>query len=241
VDQVRFQERLQDAAVISGRLAHGFDNILTGILGFGELSLTQTPSEAPTYAFMEEVVRAAQLGVQFTQHLHVLHRCSTATSGPAAVDWVAGEEAVRLRGTLEAAQKLEVAVPANLPQVAIDAEVVRQVLGRLLDNAREALGTSVGTITLAARELATHGTAGWLGNPQPGSAVELTITDTGPGLSPEARERLFVEPFFTTKPRQRGLGLAIVYRTLLAHKGGLRLECGPNRGTRVRVLLPLSA
>ena len=47
----------------------------------------------------------------------------------------------------------------------------------------------------------------------------VTITDTGSGIKPEVRRRLFVEPFFTTKVRHRGLGLAIAYRILCAHRG----------------------
>jgi signal transduction histidine kinase len=62
-------------------------------------------------------------------------------------------------------------------------------------------------------------------------------------MKPEVRKRLLVEPFFTTKVRHRGLGLAIAYRILCAHRGGLQIDGvpAPGTGTQVRVVLPLAA
>ena len=62
-------------------------------------------------------------------------------------------------------------------------------------------------------------------------------------MKPEVRRRLLVEPFFTTKVRHRGLGLAIAYRVLCAHRGGLQIDTvpAPGTGTQVRVVLPLAA
>jgi signal transduction histidine kinase len=71
--------------------------------------------------------------------------------------------------------------------------------------------------------------------------VEVRIADTGPGLTDDARRRMFVEPFFTTKFRHRGLSLAVVYRMLYAHRGGVQVDSQPGRGTTVRVVLPLAA
>jgi CheY-like chemotaxis protein len=68
----------------------------------------------------------------------------------------------------------------------------------------------------------------------------VTITDTGSGLSPEARRRLFSDVFFSTKKRQRGLGLALVYAHLATHQGGLRFGPHPEQGTAVRLYLPVA-
>ena len=68
------------------------------------------------------------------------------------------------------------------------------------------------------------------------------MADNGPGIKPEVRRRLFAEPFFTTKVRHRGLGLAVCYRILCAHRGGIQLSpvAAPGTGTQVRVVLPLA-
>lgn len=239
-DWKRFQERLQDAAVMTGRVAHAFDNVLTGILGFAELTLSQAPTKSATHDYVSEVLRAAQQGVGLTQELHLFSRCSTSGSGPTSLSLVLAEEEARLREAAGSAVQVRLNLPADLPPVAIDADALRQVVRQLLDNARESGANSV---TASARMMEQTAPAGaeWIGPVGNGLVVELTIADTGSGMTSEVRRRLFQEPFFTTKPRHRGLGLAIVCRILLAHRGALRLETDPERGTIARVLLPLAS
>jgi signal transduction histidine kinase len=95
-------------------------------------------------------------------------------------------------------------------------------------------------VIAVATEVAPGDLAGYLGNPAPGPNIEITIRDAGPGMTEDARRRVFVEPFFTTKARHRGLGLAVVYRSLYAHRGGVRVEHGTGRGTTVTVVVPLA-
>lgn len=240
-EQLRYHQRLQDAAALSGRLAHAFDNILTGILGFAELTLSTTPSDSVTAQYVTEVLRAAQQGVQLTQQFHQFSRSSNVAGGSASVPLVLSELEKMLRATLEKSVTLELDVPPELPLAAISSENLHQVIGHLLDNAREAVG-SAGVIRLSARrcELSREQCAPLLGNPAPGPFVEIAVADSGPGLTGEARQRLFVEPFFSNKPRHRGLGLAHVYRLLHAHKAGFAIEPRAGGGLVARLYLPLA-
>ena len=68
----------------------------------------------------------------------------------------------------------------------------------------------------------------------------MTVADAGSGVKPDLRPKLFHEPFVTTKAGRRGLGLAIVYRTLAAHRGGVRLDAA-DPGTVARFVLPVAA
>jgi CheY-like chemotaxis protein len=124
----------------------------------------------------------------------------------------------------------------------MEREGLRQVLHQLLDNAIEAQGNG-GNITLRARvvELSVERCGELLGEPTPGPCVELEISDTGHGLSTEAREKVLVEPFFSTKHRQHGLGLAIVFGILRGCGGGFSLQNGPSGGVVARCYLPLAA
>jgi len=100
-------------------------------------------------------------------------------------------------------------------------------------------------VRVAARpiELTDADARAYLGRVGVGGYLQITVSDTGPGIKPEVRRRLFVEPFYTTKVRHRGLGLAIAYRVLCAHRGGIQIEPvpSPGTGTQVRVVLPLAA
>ena len=104
-----------------------------------------------------------------------------------------------------------------------DALVLRGVFLNLLLNAAEAMGGS-GTIRVSVAVS--------------GSTCRVSIRDTGPGIPAEARERIF-EPFFTTKHRGTGLGLPIVRRQVELHGGEVSVDCPPDGGTIVTVLLPL--
>jgi signal transduction histidine kinase len=241
LDQNHLQQRLLDAAVMSGRIAHAFDNVLTGILGFTELTLSMA-TDATLQQYLGEVLQAAQSGIQLTQQLHLFNRCAASGAGPVRLCMVVTEEEVRLRQALDEKIELNIDVPGDLPAVGLEAEPLRQVLCQLLDNARESLA-GAGTISLSAQkaEIDAATCAGLYGRPQPGECIEVIVADTGGGLGADARQRLFRDPFFSTKPRHRGLGLAIVYRILHAHHGGLQLEASPRGGTRARVFLPLAS
>jgi signal transduction histidine kinase len=135
---------------------------------------------------------------------------------------------VRLVGQSLAKAGIEVRVdlPSNLPRVEGEARALNQVFLNLLKNAAESLTGRGGCIDLAVR-------------PE-GDAVVIELRDDGPGIAPEVSERVF-EPFFTTKRTEQGsgLGLSISRRIVSQHGGSIELESEPNRGTLVRIRLPL--
>jgi signal transduction histidine kinase len=241
-DPAHLERRLQDAAQMAARTAHAFDNVLTGILGFTELTLSQLPARSMPASYLAEVLQAARQGTQLTQRLHQFGRCGTPRPGPASLALVAAELEAQLRQTLRTGIQLRVEIPPDLPHVALDAESLRQVLTHLLDNAIEAV-TDEGSVSLSARrqELSEADSAEAWGAADAGPHVEVQVLDTGCGLTAEVRRRLFHEPLFTTKPRHSGLGLAIVVRTLQANRGGLVLQPADHRGTRARLFLPIAA
>jgi signal transduction histidine kinase/ActR/RegA family two-component response regulator len=242
VERVARQQRLEGAAGVARRLAHDFGNILTGILGFSELSLTQNVSpDSALHRYLMEVYRGAQAGASFTHQLRLFSRRHPVSPRPTALAAVLRDEETRVR-LLWADARYRFTEPDELPPLAIDADHLRQVLAALLDNAREASGQA-GMVQLDARRtlLSADDCLDFYGDPRPGEHVELIVSDDGPGIAPEVRMRLFAEPFLSTKPRRRGLGLATVYGILHAHHGGLRLTPGPQGGIRASVVLPVAA
>jgi signal transduction histidine kinase len=153
---------------------------------------------------------------------------------------MAREEA-RLRPAFPAGTQVVTAIPQGLPSVAVEGGPLAVVLGHLLENATDASPPG-GRVVVSARmvELNAADARSYLGQVGPGPHVEVSVQDFGPGIKPEVRAKLFVEPFYTTKVRHRGLGLAIVYRTLCAHRGGVRIDPTPppETGTTVRVVFP---
>ena len=241
IDSERLHQRLSDAAVIAGRMAHDFDNVLTGIIGFADLTLPLVNALPQPAKFVGEIGKVGQRGIVFTQQLHQLSRSAQVKPHPGAVAAAVTKEELRLRPTTPTGLHLSTDLPADLPPVAMDAGPLGLVVGHLLENAIEACPPT-GRVAVSAREVELTATdaRAYLGRVTPGPHVELTVRDSGSGIKPEVRARLFAEPFYTTKVRHRGLGLAVVFRTLYAHGGGIRIEPAtpPDAGTVVRVVLP---
>jgi signal transduction histidine kinase len=237
----RWQQHLHDAAMVAGKLAHDFGNALTGILGFSELALTQLPPGTPAHRYVTEVYQAAQQALCLTQQMQTFGQRNPPRLQATALAALVAEEEERIRPSLRPGVTLQASIPGDLPAIAVDAEVVRQLLAPLVQNAQEAL-SAAGNIRIAARhsELTAEECLDLVGNRRPGPCVELSVTDTGSGLSAEVRDRLFAETFFTTKVRRRGWGLALVYGILRANRGGMRIDPEPRGGTRVRIFLPLA-
>ncbi len=244
IDAERLQQRLADAAVIAGRMAHDFDNVLTGIIGFADLTLPLLPAGAQPTKFVQQIADVGKRGITFTQQLHQLNRAGQTKPQPGVIAVAVGKEEARLRPQHPAGFQLTTDVPAALPPVAMEASPLGMVLGHLLQNAIESGGQPPrAAVSARVVELTAADVKNYLGAVRPGPHVEVRIQDGGGGIKPEVRARLFAEPFYTTKMRHRGLGLAVVYRTLVAHLGGIRLDppAVTDVGTSVRIVLPPAA
>jgi signal transduction histidine kinase len=240
----RLQHRLADAAVIAGRMAHDFDNILTGIIGFSDLTIPLVPPGSQQARFIAEIGKVGQRGIQFTQQLHQLSRSAQVRPLPGSISAAVAKEDARLRPQMLPTQTILTHTPNSLPAVAMESGPLQTVVGHLLQNAIEAT-PATGPVVVNARSVELNPTdaIGFLGQVGPGAHIELCVQDSGPGIRPDHRSKLFVEPFFTTKVRHRGLGLAIAYRILCAHRGGIRIDPAvpPATGTSVRIVVPLAA
>ena len=243
IDPQRLHQRLSDAAIIAGRMAHDFDNILTGIIGFSDLALPLLPSGSQAASYIAEIAKVGQRGIQFTQQLHQLSRSGQHKPTAGSVALAVAREEGRLKPHMHPHLRVEKELPVQLPSVALDTPALQVVVGHILENAVEACPQG-GSVRISARvqTLSAAEARTFLGRLQPGEHVVIQVVDSGTGLKPEVRRRLFVEPFFTTKVRHRGLGLAIVYRILWVHHGGISLEPvpPPGSGTQVRIALPLA-
>jgi signal transduction histidine kinase/CheY-like chemotaxis protein len=244
LDRVARQQRLELAAQVTRRLTHDFGNALTGILGFSELALAQNPAPSSAlYSYLSEVHKGAKSGAQLTQVLRWFARRQAVPTRCCPLAGVLAEEEMRLRQAAGPAIRLDVSLPADLPTIALDNDQLRQVLAAVLDNAREAVasaGQGPPLIRVTARVLTLDAAdcRELYGDARPGPCVEIVIADNGPGLSPEAQRCLFAEPFFSTKSRRRGFGLASAYGILHAHRGGIDLRSSP-AGTEARLVVPV--
>jgi len=168
-----------------------------------------------------EVVTLKNLVNEFAQ----LARFPAARPVPSDLNAVVQNALAAFDGRLDGI-RINLDLCPTLPPVSVDPEQFKRVVINLVDNAAEAMEESlVRELRIATADLR-------------GEAVEITVTDTGHGVSPELKEKLFL-PYFSTKRRGTGLGLAIVSRIIEEHNGSIRVEENQPAGARFIIELPV--
>jgi two-component system nitrogen regulation sensor histidine kinase NtrY len=170
-----------------------------------------------------EVSTLAALVNEFSQFV----RFPAAKLSPASANTIVHEAVEVFSGRLDGIS-LKTSLAENLPTVRADGGLLRSVIVNLIDNAAEALeGCSLREITVVTR---AH---------EDSETVEICVQDTGHGISPEDKDKLFL-PQFSTKDRGTGLGLAIAARIIAEHGGNIHVEDNFPAGSRFVVELPVA-
>jgi two-component system, cell cycle sensor histidine kinase and response regulator CckA len=237
--RLRQAERLETLGQLAGGVAHDFNNLLSVIVGYAELMTEEAGGQPGLRADAEQILGAAQRAARLTRQLLIFSGRDTAQ--PQAVDLsdvVAGMREL-LVASLGSQVELVIEPAPVLPLVRVNRGHAEQVLLNLAVNARDAMP---GGGTLRIGTGITELDAGYCaGHPhtRPGRYVQLTVADTGAGMSPEVAARAF-EPFFTTKPpgRGTGLGLATVYGVMAQAGGGVSIESREGAGALFRCFFP---
>jgi PAS domain S-box-containing protein len=216
--------RLEDLGMLAGGVAHDFNNLLGVILNYTTL-VQRRVSDDSIREDLDAIRAAAERGGGLTRQL--LTFASRDPTAPQTVDVNQALTSVvkLLEPVIGVGIDVSLDLHPNAPSVAIDPQQLDQVIVNLSVNARDAMPRG-GRLTLSSRPRAEGG-------------VEVSVTDTGIGMSDDVARRAF-EPFFTTKPREHGtgLGLATVYGIVQRAGGQVAITSTPGLGTQVRVLLP---
>jgi PAS domain S-box-containing protein len=232
--ELRTTQRLQALGVLAGGIAHDFNNMLTMVLANVSLARRRVGDDATLGALLADIEQASERATGLTRQLLTFARGGVPVRRPTYLgELVRGTVEFALRG---ARSRADISIAADLAPASVDEGQLTQVLSNLVINADEAMADG-GTITVRARNLA-------LVPPHPsrlppGDYVEIEVRDHGCGIAPELLERVF-DPFFSTKARGSGLGLASAHGIVESHDGRLSLVSYPGQGTTVTVLLPVT-
>jgi PAS domain S-box-containing protein len=241
-DQIKQAQKMETVGRLAGGIAHDFNNLLVAILGGSDLIEQTEGLDSDTRAIAAGVREAATRGAELTRSLLAYARKSPSMVKPMdAHEAIAGALKVLSR-TIDRGVAVQSELKAESAVVKGDATQLQQMVINLGLNARDAMPQG-GTFRIATRNvlLAPSDCAALDPQLKPGEFLEILLADDGTGMSAEATAHLF-EPFFTTKaPGQgTGLGLPAVYGTVRSHGGWIGVETAPGKGTKFRVLLPLS-
>ena len=239
-EQLRQSQKLQAVGQIAGGIAHDFNNALTVIGSGAEILLDHLPPDDNARDEVIAIRDATEHAASLTRQLLLFSR--RAVLEPRHVDCNAlVSKTIRLLGRVIGEDKiLSVALAPGLLPVKADPNQIEQVVMNLALNARDAMPQG-GRLTIETRLVV-------LGPDQcrdsadavPGRFVEIVVSDTGVGMTPEVKAHVF-EPFFTTKGpgKGTGLGLATVYGIVRESGGFVTFTSEPGAGTTFKVFLPV--
>jgi PAS domain S-box-containing protein len=241
--QVQEAQRLESLGLVTGGVAHDFNNVLAVILGNGRLALAELPVDDPLRPRLERMLAAAEHGAGLTEQMLVYAGRAPRAPKPVDLSWLVAEMLDLARASLPPGVVLREELGAGV-WVQGDETQLRQVVLNLVANAGEALGDQPGRVEVrtghaeaSAEELAAARGAPGLAS---GRHAVLEVSDDGAGMDAETRARVF-EPFFSTKLSGRGLGLAAVLGIVRGHGGRVEVASEPGHGSRFRVWLPAGA
>ncbi|MDI6790092.1 MAG: PAS domain S-box protein [Thermodesulfobacteriota bacterium] len=228
------RQKIESLGVLAGGIAHDFNNILTGIMGHINIAQMHMGSPGTALHLLNEAERACLRARDLTQQL------LTFSKGGAPV-----KKIISISGLLKDSARFalhgcniqcQFSIPDDIWPVEVDEGQVAQVINNLVINASQAMPGG-GIIKIQAQNMVVGAE-----NPGPlkdGRHVKITVTDQGIGIPQKHLQKIF-EPYFTTKQKGSGLGLAVAYSIIKKHSGHIEAEAPVGAGTTFSIYLPAS-
>jgi PAS domain S-box-containing protein len=240
-EKLRHTQRLESLGILAGGIAHDFNNLLLVIIGNADLASQLMPAYHPARTPLDEIKLAGNKAANLTRQMLAYSGKGHVEINRLQVSTVVRDIDRLVRSLIAKNVELRIDLRSGLPFIKADAGQMQQVIMNLVINAAEAIPENrQGTVWVRAytQFLIETATEDGLGERQApaGNYVTIEVEDTGIGMDEATRERIF-EPFFTTKFLGRGLGLSAVLGIIHAHKGILRVDSTPGRGSRFQVLV----
>lgn len=228
---VRIQ-KFESLGVLAGGIAHDFNNLLTVISGNANLGLMRTDKGHTSYQRLMEIEKAAQRAVDLTRQLLTFSKAGTPVKRKANIESLVRETAgLALSGS---AMSYCLTVPQELPDIEIDAGQISQVIHNMIINADHAMPGG-GNIDMQCEIVSVSNSTRL--PLSAGDYLRLSIRDGGIGIPSEHLSKIF-DPYFTTKQKGSGLGLAMSYSIIRKHDGHIHVESETGKGTIFQLYLP---
>jgi PAS domain S-box-containing protein len=234
-EQLRQAQKLESIGRLAGGVAHDFNNILTVIMSCAAEMEQDLASGAPIQGeSLRDVITSSERARDLTRQLLAFARKQVIEPVPLDLNRVVQGSEKLLRRILGEDVTFRSTLSDGLWTARGDVGQMEQLILNLAVNARDAMPKG-GALTIETRNVAV---AGDVAVP-PGDYVQLLLSDSGAGMTPEVKSHLF-EPFFTTKPQGQGtgLGLATVYGIVTQSEGYIRVQSEPGQGTTFQILFP---
>lgn len=238
--QLNHALRMEAIGRVTGGIAHDLNNLLTPILGYGEMLMIDTENRELNREGLKNIIKAGKSSRDLVGQLLAFSRKQVLEYHPLNINQVLDGFENLIRRTIREDIAINIIKSSEILPVMADIGQIEQVVMNLSVNAADAMpdGGKL-SIETSLVELDEKYASTRLGA-SPGHFVMLSFSDTGHGMSEEIQLQIF-EPFFSTKGDQgTGLGLATVYGIVKQHKGNIWVYSERGRGTTFKIYLPVS-
>lgn len=240
-EQLLQAQKMETIGTLTGGIAHEFNNILTSILGFGEILQESIDINDPLQKYIGYITASAERASKLTNSLLTYSRKQITHMEQTDINRLINNMKRTLSSLTGDRIELRVLAADEDLLIAADKAQIEKALMALFENAVEAMPEG-GVLTIRSERVKYD--AGIVENLvaiNPGTFVRISVTDTGGGMDNATINRIF-EPFFSTKANQNGagLGLSMTYGVIRKHKGHITVDSSPGNGTTFRIYLPVS-
>jgi two-component system, cell cycle sensor histidine kinase and response regulator CckA len=239
-DMLQRSMKMEAIGTLAGGIAHDFNNILSAVLGYSELALSEAGAGGPIQRYLAGIVKAGERAKELVRQILTFSRQTHHDPKPMQLAPIVKETLKLLRASLPAAIEIKERIESDAA-ISADPTQMHQVLMNLCTNAAHAMRKEGGTLSVSLAVVQRNGQGRAL---QPdiqfGRYVKLAVGDTGHGIPPHLTDRIF-DPFFTTKEQGdgTGLGLSMVHGIVKSHGGDIVVESRDNGGTEFQIYMPV--
>jgi signal transduction histidine kinase len=238
--QLQQAQKMEAIGTLAGGIAHDFNNILGGILGYAELARMKLPENSDIISDLDQVIKSSSRAADLVKQILTVSHQHKKEQRPIQIRDIVNEVLRLLKATLPSTIEIRENLLKETGIVNADPTQMHQVIMNLCTNAGHAMQKDGGVLTVELANVkleeiqgARHLDMG------AGSYLRLTVSDTGHGMNPDVRERIF-DPYFTTKDTGEGtgLGLSVAMGIIKVHGGTITVSSQPDPGTTFHVYLP---
>jgi two-component system, cell cycle sensor histidine kinase and response regulator CckA len=235
-------QNLESMGRLASGIAHDFNNLLGGILASAELALEERGDSSPGDEELKRIRVASIRGAEIVRQLMIFGGQESARFEPVDASLLVREMLELLKVSISKHAVLQAELAQDVAAVQANPAQLRQVVMNLVTNASEEIGDHEGVIRVVLAQVRVGPDSHHVGalNQPEGDYVQIEVSDSGSGMSPEVQAKIF-DPFFTSKFAGRGLGLAVVQGIIRAHGGTIAVRSAPGRGATFQVLLPCTS